>query len=381
MNYSVYRFTLDIQQERQQILRVKKGDTKRAFEIMLSEKGEPYKITDDCYAVFSARKPDGKAVFNNCEIEDSVIKYVLTPQTVAAEGVLKCEIKLYGGDDGLITSQKFSVIVDGVVNNGDDIVIESAAEVEALTKLISDAGGLSSKVDEALSIAQEALEKAESGGAADFEVFEERLSTVEEEIENLKYKPIEILSMAYDGNNVRENGDEVRRISISWNLNKDAKKATINGKETGTTSFGAYQETLGELEEGYKKTTSWELVVKDDKGSSDSAKAYLYFYDGIYYGCKEKPAEVDSAFILSLTKKLSSGKNLTVTVSGGENKYFFYAYPASMGTSIFNIGGFDYEYASEVVSFTNAFGVTKDYRVYVSDNPMLSGKTVTVKGG
>ena len=77
----------------------------------------------------------------------------------------------------------------------------------------------------------------------------------------------------------------------------------------------------------------------------------------------------------------SGNKNRTVSVSGGEGLYFFYAYPASLGDSIFNVGGFDYEFESETVSFENKFGVIKDYIVYVSDNPMLSNNSVTVKEG
>ncbi|MBQ7875539.1 MAG: hypothetical protein IJ306_10390, partial [Oscillospiraceae bacterium] len=88
-----------------------------------------------------------------------------------------------------------------------------------------------------------------------------------------------------------------------------------------------------------------------------------------------------SEFILSLAKKLSGGKNLTVSATGGDGLYFFYAYPASMGESIFNIGGFDYEYEFETVSFTNAFGVEKDYNVYVSGQPITGNISVTVKEG
>ena len=52
-----------------------------------------------------------------------------------------------------------------------------------------------------------------------------------------------------------------------------------------------------------------------------------------------------------------------------------------MGNSIFNIGGFDYEFASQVIPFENKFGVIKDYIVYVSDYPMISDLSVTVKEG
>ena len=50
-----------------------------------------------------------------------------------------------------------------------------------------------------------------------------------------------------------------------------------------------------------------------------------------------------------------------------------------MGTSRFTVGVTSgYEYKSEIISFDNKKGVIKDYIVYVSDNPMLSNKSITV---
>ena len=140
MNASNYRFTLDIHKPHSSVcLNVKRGDTNsRALFITLSENGLPYHISPECYAVFTATKPDGNIVFNHCTIEGDLITYVLTPQTVAVEGRLDCEIKLYGADDMLITSPGFDIIVrDTVFDEGDEI--ESETEVDALTHLISEA--------------------------------------------------------------------------------------------------------------------------------------------------------------------------------------------------------------------------------------------------
>ena len=140
MNNSIKRFSLDIHEPHSSVrLDVKRGDTNsRTLLITLSESGLPYQITPECYAVFTATKPDGNIVFNHCTIEDNTIIYILTPQTVAVEGRLECEIKLYGADDTLITSPCFDIIVrDTVYNEGDEI--ESEQEVDTLTHLISEA--------------------------------------------------------------------------------------------------------------------------------------------------------------------------------------------------------------------------------------------------
>lgn len=119
------------------ILNVKRGDTGRKLHIVLVDGGRPYRISEDCYAVFTAKKPDGKIVCNPCEVAGNTIIYELTPQTVAAEGLVECEVKLYGNDDKLITSADFGLLVNKpVYNEGDEI--ESENETVALSQLIGE---------------------------------------------------------------------------------------------------------------------------------------------------------------------------------------------------------------------------------------------------
>ena len=140
MNALKYRFSLDVHEPHSSVcLDVKRGDANsHILLITLAEGGLPYQITPDCYAVFTATKPDSKIVFNHCTIEENQITYMLTPQTLTVEGRHECEIKLYGAGDTLITSPGFDIIVrDTVCDEGDEI--ESEKEVEALTHLISEA--------------------------------------------------------------------------------------------------------------------------------------------------------------------------------------------------------------------------------------------------
>ena len=134
-----HRLSLDIRKEcHSNSLRVKRDDTARRLRILLTNGIAPYVIAPDCYAVFSAIKPDGNRIFNPCTIEDNRIVYDLTPQTTAVEGVVECEIRLYGADDLLITSPGFELIVDEALYDEDKIP-QSETEVSALTGLISDA--------------------------------------------------------------------------------------------------------------------------------------------------------------------------------------------------------------------------------------------------
>ena len=136
MNSSNFRISLDVHEVNSQVtLHVKKGDTARKILVTLTEKGRPYRITDDCSAVFTARKSDDSILYNACAIQGNMIEYSMTAQTTAAAGVMRCELRLYGADSALITSPRFLIIVDDTVYSDGD-VIESSNEFSELTQLI-----------------------------------------------------------------------------------------------------------------------------------------------------------------------------------------------------------------------------------------------------
>jgi hypothetical protein len=139
---SYYKISLDIHDRGTHVsLKAKRGDTGRILYVSLMDGSKPYAITQECTAVFTAKKADGKILFNECTIIDNVIAYEFTPQTTSAVGNAGCEIKLYGAEKKLITSARFTLIVeDTVYNEGDEI--ESTNEFSALTTLISDANML-----------------------------------------------------------------------------------------------------------------------------------------------------------------------------------------------------------------------------------------------
>ena len=163
MNDSIKRISLDIHSTGSgETVNAKRGDTARKIIVSLVDGGVPYSISEDCYAVFTAKKPDKNVVYNACTIENNTIIYDVTEQTVATEGRVECEIKLYGADDKLITSPKFTINVFGTVyNEGDEI--ESSDEFSALTKLVSDS---LEAIDAAENATADANEAAENANAA-----------------------------------------------------------------------------------------------------------------------------------------------------------------------------------------------------------------------
>lgn len=158
MEYIVHRVFLDMHTVSSQVsLRVKKGDTNRKICATLREGGKPYQISDDCYAVFSARKPDGNFIYNDCLIEGNTITYTFTDQTVPAVGNMDCEIVLYNGEGRVITSPCFTMIVEDRVYNDEEIV--SSSEANALIKLFEQADAA---VDAAITKTEEAISNAET---------------------------------------------------------------------------------------------------------------------------------------------------------------------------------------------------------------------------
>ena len=137
MTNSFYKISLDIHEHGSHVsLKAKKGDTGRLLYITLMDGRNPYVITDECRAVFTAKKADGNIIFNDCSIIGNTISYEFTPQTTSAVGKADCEIKLYGAENKLLTSASFTLLVeDTVYNEGDQV--ESAKEFTALTALIS----------------------------------------------------------------------------------------------------------------------------------------------------------------------------------------------------------------------------------------------------
>lgn len=159
MNDSIKRISLDIHKpSSNETVNAKRGDTARKLYISLVEGGIPYIISEECYAVFTAKKPDGNVVYNNCSIENNTIIYEVTEQTVAVEGRVNCEIKLYGADNKVITSSKFTILVYGTVyNEGDEV--ESSDEFSALTQMVVEA---QQATEEANNAAQNAARTAKS---------------------------------------------------------------------------------------------------------------------------------------------------------------------------------------------------------------------------
>lgn len=167
MTNSYYKISLDIHDHGSHVsLKAKRGDTGRLLYITLMDGRNPYVITNECRAVFTARKADGNILYNDCSIIGNVITYAFTPHTTSAVGKAECEIKLYGAENKLLTSARFTLMVeDTVYNEGDEV--ESESEVTALTALVSEATTLIHDVENRLAKGELKGEKGDKGDRGD----------------------------------------------------------------------------------------------------------------------------------------------------------------------------------------------------------------------
>lgn len=179
MNSSDYRICLDIQSPHGAVvLDMKQGDTDRCICINLTDGGRPYRLTEDCQALFTAKKPDGTVIYNLCTQEDNAVIYAVTPQTTACVGTVQCELRLYSGQLTLdsagkpvaqqcqqITSAAFTIIVHQQVCQDADVVA-SAVEATALQNLLTNTAEAIASCDMAADAANQAGADARTGAHA-----------------------------------------------------------------------------------------------------------------------------------------------------------------------------------------------------------------------
>ena len=143
MNALKHRFTLEMTVlHSQATIHIKKYDTKNKLIISLSEHGKPYEISQNVRAVFVGKKPDGKIVFNDCVTIGNTIEYTITAQTSVTVGIVGCEIRLYDDNKNLLTSPRFTVVVDEIVYDENEVEIESENEFNVFVELLSETKAL-----------------------------------------------------------------------------------------------------------------------------------------------------------------------------------------------------------------------------------------------
>ena len=265
MEYIDHKLTLDVHETVAPVsLSLKRRETGHRLLVRLADKGYPYHISDDCYAVFTAKKADGEVIFNNCTIEDCVIAYEMTDQTVAATGLLCCEIQLYGADSKLLVSPSFYIVVVDTLYD-EQATLQSTTEYLALTDLISGAATVIKTGNEAIDQwhhvigeAQEATQDAVAATDAANQAAENANSCIEE------------LNTAIE--------DAVNVTQTAATAVQNAETATQQANDSAAAANAAYEQakealaaTNSIVQKSEQAVKNAEQAVKDVESSIESA--------------------------------------------------------------------------------------------------------------
>lgn len=201
-----------------------------------------------------------------------------------------------------------------------------------------------------------------------------KFEDIDAKIADLMYTAINITSFS-NTVNVAEMGATVDNVTLNWDYNKVPKTLTLDG-----VSVTPKDKSKALTAQGIKTNKSFTLRAVDERNATSTKTTSITFYNGIYYGAKTAVADIDSAFILGLTKKLQGSKATTFSANAnGADSYIYYAVPTRYGTCGFNVGGFDGGFSKvSTIEFTNASGYKESYDVYKSDNANLGQTTVKV---
>lgn len=214
MNYSTYRFTLDLHKHQSQMsIAVFKGDTAVRLIISLTDGGKPYFIKKGTSAILFGTRPDRKPIIHGCAILDSgdergdtEIVYTFRSSTSFIEGITNVQLRLYDvkaipipedlNDEYtveeklaeyakyLITAPKFTITVDGRTVNDENVEIpdDTLAKIDEMFLF----EGVRETNEQARKEAESAREAAEVKRQSDFETNESnRQTTFDEKVEAL----------------------------------------------------------------------------------------------------------------------------------------------------------------------------------------------------
>ena len=164
-------------------------------------------------------------------------------------------------------------------------------------------------------------------------------------------------------------------ITFTWTTNKAITSQTL----TGCTLADASVRTAT-YNTNVTSDKTFTLSVSDGKNSASSSVSYK-FLNNIFWGSASAAETYDSAFIRALSnKKLASAVKGTYSFNIASGEYGFWAVPSNMTISSVWIGGFEVTVDDlGTVSYTNAQGYTRDYKLYKTGKSGLGAISAEIK--
>ena len=164
-------------------------------------------------------------------------------------------------------------------------------------------------------------------------------------------------------------------ISFKWTINKDITSQTLTGC---TLADASVRTAIYNTNVTSDKTFT--LSVSDGENSASSSVSYK-FLNNIFWDSASTAETYDSEFISTLSnKKLTNAVKGTYSFNITEGEYGFWAVPSNMTISSVWIGGFEVTVDDlGTVSYTNAQGYTRDYKLYKTGKSGLGAISAEIK--
>lgn len=188
-------------------------------------------------------------------------------------------------------------------------------------------------------------------------------------------KPTCSLSASPNGGTFEMGTTITTPITFTWTTNKDITSQTLTGCILADASV-----RTATYNTNVTSDKTFTLSVSDGENSASSSVSYK-FLNNIFWGSAPTAEIYDSAFISALpNKKLASAVKGTYSFNIASGEYGFWAVPSNMNISTVWIGGFEVTVDDlETVSYTNAQGYTRDYKLYKTGKASLGAISAEIK--
>ena len=188
-------------------------------------------------------------------------------------------------------------------------------------------------------------------------------------------KPICSLSASPSGGTFEMGTTISAPITFTWTTNKDIKSQTLTGctladENVRTATYNT----------NVTSDKTFTLSVSDGENSASSSVSYK-FLNNVFWGSASTVGTYDSTFINALSnKKLASAVKGTYSFNIASGEYGFWAVPSNMTISSVWIGGFEVTVDDlGIISYTNAQGYTRDYKLYKTGKASLGTISAEIK--
>lgn len=138
---------LDTRESNEQYISVVQFDSNsRVLRACITSNGEALDLTGHS-VMFSAIKPDGYDIFNECAIVNAsagLVDIVLSQQALAKGGIMDCQCKIVGTGNSILSTQTFQIHINKSTMS---VTMTSSNEYDALTKALSKVQSIDNKAE------------------------------------------------------------------------------------------------------------------------------------------------------------------------------------------------------------------------------------------